>query len=512
MKNPRYSLFAKFSIGITLSVALFGILNILIVKKSVTETLNNELDKRGYFIARTVAEQAVPFLLSENSVGLNKLINEIHDIDSSIYYIFLVNSKNEVIAHSFNHSFPSELIKANYIKDDDKSNTVLIRPKGDNSILVKDFAMPVLSKNIGIVRVGVLENKINNEVNHTVSILLFMVLLFISLGIIGALFFSYIIATPLKFLSKKSETIDINSIQTGMQQIIDAKRNIFFRIRKVFNTDDEIDILFDKFISMLERLEHTQHKLNLAQQSLLQSEKMASIGILTAGIAHEINNPLAGIKNCLQRIAKKADDAEQTKKYVELMREALLRIENVVQDLLSFSRKSHLEFNTENIGELINKTVQLAKYRIGNKNISIYFNKTDINLYISANRIGQVILNIIINAIDAIGEKLDIEPHHEGKIKIMVNDSENHIIIEVHDNGTGINKEAVNNIFDPFFTTKKVGLGSGLGLSICYQIVKDHEGEIWVESSVGQGSVFFIQLPKKAPLDITNENSLTINM
>jgi two-component system, NtrC family, sensor kinase len=499
IRKPRFSLFSKFTLGISLTVAIFGALNIIIVHNSVTRSLSDEFEKRGYFIARTMAEQAVGYILADNPAGLNLLVNEIKSIDQSIHYTFILDENSEVIAHTFNHGVPLELIKANILSGSDSYRSVLLRDIREENLLIKDFAMPVISLGIGTVRIGILENEIRQQVYSTLNILWLMVGIFLVLGALGALFFSHTIAIPLQTLSRQSEVIDLKTIQSGIARIKDSTRGFYFRVRRIFNSDDEIDILYENYLNMLQRLEQTHHKLNHLHQSLMQSEKMASIGTLTAGIAHEINNPLAGMSIGLKRISRQPDNHEQIKKYVLLMQEALGRVETIIQDLLTFSRKSHLEFDKVNVCEIVRKTVKLAQYRIKNHNIVFHTDSIDCphEIFVSSNRIEQVFLNIIINSIDAIQEQMNKLPGFKGEISFAIRENDSFSFISISDNGTGIEKDLMPKIFDPFFSTKDPGKGTGLGLSVSYQIIKDHGGEITVKSEKDKGTTFTVSLPKK---------------
>ena len=172
--------------------------------------------------------------------------------------------------------------------------------------------------------------------------------------------FSYTIATPLKVLSNHSQHIDIETIQEGLKTIRSSSKSYAFRIRRIFNSNDEIDLLYSNILSMLERLKQTHQTMNHLQQSLLQAEKMASIGTLTAGVAHEVNNPLAGLRIGLNRIAKQPDNKKQLEDYLPLMQDSLLRMEQVVQDLLTFSRISPKEREEVCACTLINKSIKLT--------------------------------------------------------------------------------------------------------------------------------------------------------
>ncbi len=500
IKTPRIPLFSKFALGISLTVLFFGALNVILVRNSVTRSLNDEFEKRGYFIARTLAEQSVRYILSDDPAGLNLVVNEIKAIDTTLYYAFILDENLQVLAHSMNYNVPRELIRVNIPQPGESLSTIFIRDATDPDLLIKDFAMPILSTDIGYVRVGILENEIRQKVAATLEKLWLMVGIFLILGVLGALFFSFTIAAPLEELSEQSEAIDVRNIQKGLDHIRQSTHNLYFRMRRIFNQDDEIDLLYQNYIRMLERLDLTYQKMNQLQQSLLQSEKMASIGTLTAGIAHEINNPLAGIRIGLNRISKKPENVDQIREYCSLMQEGLDRVEHVIQDLLTFSRKSHLEFETVNACDTLRKTVKLAQYRVKSDNISIRIKNPECQtlLYVSPNRIEQVFLNIIINAIDSIYDKMKRDASIRGQIDISVHEDIRTVSLEIADNGMGIEAGNLSKLFDPFFTTKEVGEGTGLGLSVSYQIVKDHGGEIRLESQPGKGSRFFVILPKKS--------------
>ncbi|HAJ98917.1 MAG TPA: hypothetical protein DCM62_02720, partial [Bacteroidales bacterium] len=496
MKSIRIPLITKFAAGISIVVLIFGIFNALFLRNSVTYVLEYEFKKRGFFIARTVSEKALFFILSDDSAGLNSLVNEIKDIDPSIRYVLVSDTSDKIIAHTFPFDVPYRI--QNLHQTDSDSSSISFRDLTNSKLNIRDFKVAIVGLQGANVRVGMIENEIISSVDRTVNRAWIMVGFFLLGGLLAALFFSYTIATPLKVLSNHSQLINIENIKEGIKTIEASSRNVAFKIRRIFNSNDEIDLLYQNILSMLERLKQTHETMNQLQQSLLQAEKLASIGTLTAGVAHEINNPLAGLKIGINRIAKNPENREQIEAYTTMMQDSLSRMEQVVQDLLTFSRVSPKYREATCACTLITKSVKLAKYRIRTSKLNIEFVAANCphHIVVNSNQMEQVFLNLLVNSIDAIMEKTTLIPDFEGLIHIGVQQDATNAYFVFSDNGMGIQPTIMNKIFDPFFTTKKTGEGTGLGLAVTYQIVKDHGGDIKVESVYKEGTKITIVLPK----------------
>ena len=267
-----------------------------------------------------------------------------------------------------------------------------------------------------------------------------------------------------------------------------------------------------------EKVELTLSELKLTQAQLIQSEKMASLGELTAGIAHEIQNPLNFINNFsdvntelvdeLQQEAEKGniDEVKAIAKDIKANEEKInhhgKRADAVVKGMLQHSRSSSGAKEPTNINALADEYLRLSYHGLRAKDKS--FNammKTDFdesigNINIIPQDIGRVILNLINNAFYAVDEKKkQIGDGYEPTVSVSTKKESNKILISVKDNGNGIPQKVLDKIFQPFFTTKPTGQGTGLGLSLSYDIVKAHGGELKVETKEGQGSVFVIVLP-----------------
>jgi PAS domain S-box-containing protein len=231
------------------------------------------------------------------------------------------------------------------------------------------------------------------------------------------------------------------------------------------------------------------------QQQLIQADKLAALGQMIAGVAHELNNPLTSVIGFTQLMLLERSLDGQLRESLEIVRHEAERTRKIVQNLLSFSRQ-HKPSRTEvDINELLDNTLDLRAYEMGVNNISVHRNYGQLpNVMIDEHQMQQVFLNIIINAEHA------MHLHHLGGTLTLTtafekSASNNCVRIIIEDDGPGIATENLDRLFDPFFTTKPVGQGTGLGLSIAYGIIKEHGGSIRVESSPGQGARFIIELP-----------------
>jgi two-component system NtrC family sensor kinase len=225
------------------------------------------------------------------------------------------------------------------------------------------------------------------------------------------------------------------------------------------------------------------------QQQLLTSEKLASIGLLSAGVAHEINTPLTGISGYVQILQKKFADSHHSQ-ILEKIETQTERVAKIIKNLLNFARNpSDSSFHRTDLKENLQEIISLIDYKLKAMNINLELNLRPVKpILAQGERLQQVFINIILNAIDAMPEG--------GTLKIELSEEDKEAIIKIEDTGTGISNQHLPHIFDPFFTTKGIGKGTGLGLSISYAIIKEHEGQIQVKSDREKGSLFTIHIPK----------------
>ncbi|MDH4223956.1 MAG: GAF domain-containing protein, partial [candidate division Zixibacteria bacterium] len=277
-------------------------------------------------------------------------------------------------------------------------------------------------------------------------------------------------------LTKKPHTLEIKSMAGDEFYLCSA----FPR----FNSEGE-------FIGSVYLLRDITEQKKLREQ-LVQSEKMAAVGQLVSGVAHELNNPLAGVMGYSQLLLMQNNLDSKTQSYLNKICKESDRAKNIVNNLLTFARKHKPEKQYLDINAILEQTVELRAYdlKVSNVLIKKNFNPQIPKTMADFNQLQQVFVNIINNAHQAI-----LESKGQGEIRIYTEKCEDIIRIIFEDTGPGIPRENLNKIFEPFFTTKEVGRGTGLGLSISYGIIQQHGGKIYARSTPGQGATFIIELP-----------------
>lgn len=272
----------------------------------------------------------------------------------------------------------------------------------------------------------------------------------------------------------------------------DIAKGVFNR-KVLLKRDDELGMLAKSFNAMCEELGRRETALDEAKKKLIQSEKMSAFGQMSAGIAHEVKNPLAGILGYAQLSKKKIEPNSPIANYLDIIEQETLRCKDIVENLMKFARQEKAVFSKIDINKTAQNAIRLVEHQMGVNGISIVkgFASEGSSVYVSgnANQLQQVLMNLMLNAQHAMpsGGTLTVTTH--------LNDKLQEVMIVVSDTGCGMSDEVQQRIFEPFFTTKGDGKGTGLGLSVSYGIIKDHHGMILVDSEVGKGSSFTITLP-----------------
>src|SRR5213594_1283606 len=274
------------------------------------------------------------------------------------------------------------------------------------------------------------------------------------------------------------------SLEIRVRQKTGDWRRIRFNFSPLADEKGNIEgvVLSGRDVTDLKRLE----------EQLIQAEKLAAMGQMLAGVAHELNNPLTAILGVTELLRDRPGADDSTKRQLELTHRQARRAARIVQNLLEFSRPASPQKKPLDLNNLLERTLQLHEHSLRRNNIEVDFRlQHDLPGVVGdANQLIQVFLNLITNAEQAIREVRD-----SGRIQIRSGQNGNQLAVTVQDDGVGIRPEALPRIFDPFYTTKRPGGGTGLGLSICMSIIREHGGSIEAETLPAGGSAFTIYLP-----------------
>jgi signal transduction histidine kinase len=253
---------------------------------------------------------------------------------------------------------------------------------------------------------------------------------------------------------------------------------------------------FNKMLTELEK----------RQKQLVQAQKLSSLGILTSGIAHQLNNPLNNVSTSCQILMEEMEegDREYMKNLLTNIDQETDRARDIVKGLLEFSREREFQPDWVNLESLVIRTTRLVSSQLPSGVDITSDIPEDLDVFADGQKLQEVFLNLLINAAQAMRDgtgQIHISAHKSVFLPDLVE-------IKVHDNGVGIPAENIPRVFDPFFSTKEVGLGTGLGLSVAYGIIEQHGGGITVQSEVGKGTTFNIMLPLKGshPSNSAGEN------
>src|SRR2546427_1746493 len=274
------------------------------------------------------------------------------------------------------------------------------------------------------------------------------------------------------------------SLEARIRHKLGEWRRIRFNFSPLWDAKGENEgvVLSGRDVTDLKRLE----------EQLIQAEKLAAMGQMLAGVAHELNNPLTAILGVTELLREREGTDDPTKRQLELTHRQARRAARIVQNLLEFSRPASPHKKSLDVNSLVERTLQLHEHSLRRNNIEVEFRPEPglPSVIGDANQLIQVFLNLVTNAEQAIREVRD-----SGRIQVRLTSNANRVRVTVQDDGVGIRPEALPRIFDPFYTTKRPGGGTGLGLSICMSIIREHGGNIEADTLPAGGSAFTIYLP-----------------
>lgn len=479
----KLGLRSRFMVMAALAIFAFGLANLVVFEAVAANVIRVEVHERAVTLSQHLATDAAHFVLLGDQAGLRRLLDAARRDDPLCDYALVLGRDGTVIASTFGDALPEGLAAAN------SGTAVLGRTVllSDRGTVYGDVAAAMLEGELGTVRIGARMDRIHSGVAEIRRAVIAMVTMFLLVGLAGSWFTAHLIASPVERLAAMARTFD-PAEPAGPP----GSRHPH---------PGEVGDLVRSFELMGNRLRQIHKDRQAFQDRIVRAERLATVGALAAGVAHEINNPLAGLRNCLQAVAREPEDLEQTRTYARMMIEATRSIERTVRSLIDVAARTRPDPSRVDVGGLLDRTVVLMRHRFATDvvRLDIRVSERLPSIRTDEGLLQQVLVNLLINACDAspVGAAVTLSASIEGE----------RVVFGVADRGSGIAAEVVDRMFQPFVTTKADRGGTGLGLAMVRSLVDDLGGEVTFETSASDGTFFRVVLPMTGP-DRTEEAEL----
>jgi len=550
----RMGLLTKLILTTTILMILsISVLSLVLIDQEKT-VIRTDLQERGLALANNLAYNSEYGVLTANVTELSRLITGLLK-QPDVGYCIIRGQDGKILAISA--GLPKGVEKAGRPALNTKIRSLFVSVRGRQQDYY-DISVPVISKvkdtganedvffqdqsagretTIGAIQVGVSCERIDILIGKVKGTIMTIVLVMLLITIIIIVFLGRVLLDPLRALMTATRKVAAGDLKFKVSvktrdELEDLANSFNKMMEKLNTTTTSVDNLNKEIVERNKaqgELKKAYDDLTGMHSQLIQSEKMASIGQLAAGVAHEINNPLGFITNNVEILQQYVEDYTKIMRMMENLRKSveeenmgqakvlvaeftkfeqeinlsyiindmssllqhtqrgLGRVQKIVMDLRTFAREGSDAMETVKVEDIIDSIVGIVQNELKYKaELKKDYGDTPL-IQCSPQRIGQVFINLLVNAAQAIKDK--------GAIEVKTYTQNGYVCVDVSDTGSGISQEELKKIFDPFFTTKPVGQGTGLGLSVSYEIVTKHKGDIQVKSEVGRGTTFTVRLP-----------------
>jgi two-component system, NtrC family, sensor kinase len=466
-RTPRFRLWMKLAVLAALGVVAMHAVHLVIGNQLASRALLDAQAQLGGHVARLLAEDAADALLVNDPMTLHAVVGgAAAAAEGDVAYCFVVRNER-VVATTFEGATPPALVK---LRGPGELVPVLVRLDGAE---VLDVIQPILGGSLGAVRLGLGMSRVQRLRRELAVHLGELAVGVILAGIVAAFFTGRAIARPVNEMLSAADRFDPAIAATG--PVVEARGS------------DEVAVLGRRFNEMMRRLEAAHAEQERARQKALETERLAALGSLVAGVAHEVNNPLAGLKNCVRRLERNDLGEAKRSEYLALMDEGLSRIGDVMRRLLDFARPQRTRLEPAPAASLAADAIRLVGPLLERRRVSVPLGAADDGVVLADRRqIGQALVNLLLNA-------AYVTPDG-GEVRVSVRRAGGRVGIAVADDGPGIPPEIRDRILDPFFSTKPEGEGTGLGLTVTRTIADAHGGELAFEFPPRGGTVAVLWL------------------
>ncbi len=454
------------TITVSVTVVFFVI---IAIRGFFIDAFRGELEKRAVSIAGNLSDRIANHVLLKDNYQISDAFSEVLAKERDVEYIFATDQEGGIVAHTFDNGTPPDVLTWNPLNNKMMNIQLLDTEKG----YIRDVGATIFKGTKSQLHLGIREDSLKQTLTRARYITYPSILVVIFLGIIASFIFSRLITEPLNRFVEFTKALGRGE----------------FGKRIGFASKDELGYLAHNFNTLSMQLKSTKEKMEEAYTytHLLQAEKLSSIGQISAGLAHDLKNPITTLKMLFQAFKEQPD---MTKEDAEVISSEIEKIDRILTNFMGFVKQKSFQFTDVDLNALTDRVLSLATFDIENSGIVVHKDMLDALPPVRADSalLEQVFLNLIINAVHAMPDG--------GEIRISGKSDDNFAEIMVWDKGRGIPSDIRSKIFDPFFTTKAGG--TGLGLSIAYNIVKSHGGKLFFNSNEGKGTVFTVRLPRGA--------------
>lgn len=479
----RFSLQTKFILVTFLAV--FGITSVigLVTAAKTRSALYYATEKQGRILAQTVSALIINELIYEK-LGLveeggliDNYMRDLHQrSDIALNFVAVLDNALRVISHSDFKEF-GKTYDSSFIRDAQIIDAVEVRRVvGDGPVPDSlEFISPlsIEGKHWGLLTFSLSLQEMEQEMRA-------MVVQIISLSSLALIFlFTLIYLLSRRFIKP---IIDLSEAM-GEVEVEMGEKTV-----PVYG-NDELAHLAESYNEMVRRIRTANEEMKLAHEKLLQSEKLATLGVLSSSIAHRINNPLGGLFNCVSMLRRQGDDPEFRKDYLALVEEGLQSIKETVGQLLYTVGKRQGEEKKSDVAVVLAGVLKFLDYRLKKQDISFTQNiESGLFVPIAPHDLEEIFMNTMINAIQAMDDG--------GELQVNAGRTKQQVEIHIKDTGIGIPEDKVEDVFDLFYSTKEAGEGTGLGMWMTYELVKKYKGDISVSSRENIGTTISLVIPE----------------
>lgn len=479
----RMSLRTRFMVWATVLIMVLLVSILLVIEQREVKAIFEEQKEKGVLIAKNIAYLNLPAFIQWDEEGVRENIEEQID-ENLVYVVFYGRYNNLFVGTSFIEDYKEIYLYSDLGEEVDEKSYLFERKKFEDKksahiLRILEIEVPIFvrgsPKRWGSIKIGLSLEEMRAEILKTRLMLIFIGCGGLLIGAFGAVLLARRITGPLKKLVEGTVKIS----KEDFSQKIDI------------TSQDEIGNLAQSFNDMSRKLLLARERMEVASNKLIQAEKLASIGRISAGIAHEIRNALTSVKLNIQKLVQSDRLGETEKEHLSISQEGIGQMEKFVKELLDFTRVSELNLARFSLEQILDESIKTLADTLELKKVVLEksYEEGSPQVLVDADKLKQVFLNILRNAFEAVEE--------EGKINIslsLLKEQEgSKIRVFISDNGCGIPEENRETIFEPFYTTKASGIG--LGLPIARKIIEQHKGTIRVKENAAQGTSFEILIP-----------------